>query len=119
MEMTTFVRKPFAVQAIEVTEENIAEIAELVGELKETEAGVPFIKVHPRLVPNVFKVYPGFWMTKMGDNVRCYSAKIFRQQFIESTTEIDDWVTFLNSNGKKVADEPELLVEEPLEVDVS
>lgn len=88
MDFTTFVRKPFTVEAVEVTRENIAEIAPLVGTLKEKDDGTPYIHVDKRLVPNIFRVYPGFWMTKMNDNIRCYSKRIFLEQFIENTDEI-------------------------------
>ncbi len=103
MDFTTFVRKPFTVDAVEVTEENIAEFADLIGVLREKENGTPYIQVDRRLVPNVFRVYPGFWVTKMGDNVRCYSKRIFNEQFTESTTDIENWVAFLN--GEDVEEE--------------
>ena len=83
MQFTTFVRKPFVVEAVEVTTENIEEVAKYVGDLREKEDGTQYILVDRRLVPNVFRVYPGFYMTKMGENVRCYSRKIFREQFVE------------------------------------
>jgi len=108
MESTTFVRKPFEVLAVEITKDNIAEVAKLVGDLKEKEDGTPFILVDKRLVPNVFRVFPGFWMTKMGDNIRCYSKKIFTDQFVESNEEIKQWVDWMNGVG----DEPEAAEEE-------
>jgi hypothetical protein len=97
MDFTTFVRKPFVVEAVEVTAENIAEVAKYVGDLREKEDGTPYILVDRRLVPNVFRVYPGFFMTKMGENVRCYSRKIFREQFTETTEKINAWVEFMSS----------------------
>ena len=102
MDFTTFVRKPFAVEAVEVTEENIAEIAKLVGTLREKDDGSSYIHVDRRLVPNVFRVFPGFWMTKMGDNVRCYSNLVFRNQFIESSLDIENLVTLLNDHALEV-----------------
>lgn len=104
MEFATYVRKPFVVQAIEVTRENIAEVAKHVGDLREKEDGTPFILVDRRLVPNVYRVYPGFWMTKMGENVRCYSRKIFNEQFTPHSVEIQQWVDFLNSDGAEPRD---------------
>lgn len=105
MEFETFVRKPFTVQAVLITRDNIEEVAKFVGDLKEKEDGTPFILVDKRLVPNVFKVFPGFYMTRMGDNVRCYSAKVFAQQFVTSSPEILQWVNWMNGEG----DEPEEL----------
>jgi len=96
MDMTTFVRKPFKVEAVEITEENIEEIAEFVGTLQTKEDGSPYIRVDRRLVPNVFKVFPGFWMTKMGDNIRCYSKKIFEEQFVKNAPDIEEWVDFMD-----------------------
>ena len=93
MQFTTFVRKPFVVEAVEVTADNIAEVAKYVGDLREEDDGTQYILVDRRLVPNIARVYTGFYMTKMGKNVRCYSRKIFRDQFIfffnnTATTEI-------------------------------
>lgn len=101
MEFTKFVRKPFTVEAVEVTEENITDIAEFVGTLREKEDGTPYIQVDRRLVPNIFRVYPGFWMTKMGDNIRCYSKRIFNEQFVESDPAIMEWVHFMNGEASK------------------
>lgn len=87
MEFATYVRRPFVVQAVEVTTANIAEVAVLVGELNEKRDGTPYIMVNPELVPNVERVYPGYYMTKMGDNVRCYSRRVFREQFMEKNEQ--------------------------------
>lgn len=98
MEMTQFVRKPFVVEAVEITKDNIEELAPLIGTLRTKEDGTPFIQVNHRLVPNMFRVYPGFWMTKMGDNIRCYSKKIFNDQFVQMNENIGVWVTHMNSD---------------------
>jgi hypothetical protein len=108
MQFTEFVRRPFVVEAIEVTEENIAEVAEYVktvlanyvGELRSKEDGTPFISVDRHLVPNIFKVYPGFFLTRMGDHIRCYSRKVFMEQFVENGPNITTWVEFLKSDGE-------------------
>ncbi len=98
MEFNTFVRKPFAVEAIEITEDNMAEIAPIIGTIRHKENGSPYIAVNRRLVPNLFRVYPGFWVTKMGEgeNVRCYSKRVFEQQFVQTTPEINAWISYLN-----------------------
>lgn len=99
MEFTKFVRKPFLVEALEITPENIKECAEFIGTLRYKEDGSPYIEVDRILVPNVNQVYPGSFMTRIGNNVRCYSKKAFRQQFVESSEEVENWVSFLNENG--------------------
>lgn len=96
MEFTEFVRKPFVVEAIEVTEENISDLAEFIGTLRKKDDGTPFIAVDRRLIPNVYRVYPGFWMTRMGDNVRCYSKKVFTEQFTEKTANMTVWIDWIN-----------------------
>lgn len=116
MEFETFVRKPFRVSAMEITKENISEVAKFVGDLKEKEDGTPYILVDKRLVPNVYKVFPGFWMTRMGDNVRCYSRKIFFEQFVGSTDSILQWVDWMN--GSEGIEEPdEVVLDEQVEVE--
>ena len=121
---TNFVRKPFNVEAVEITDENIADLAEFIGTLKHKDNGQPYIHVDRRLVPNIYKVFPGFWMTKMGDNIRCYSRKIFLEQFVETTPEIQGWVNFLNEENEiteavePVEELPQVEVVEPDEDDV-
>lgn len=99
MDFTTFVRKPFVVEAVEITEDNIEEVAKYIGDIREREDGTKYILVDTRLVPNVERVYTGFFMTKMGENVRCYSKKIFREQFTEKTDEIQPWLDFMESQN--------------------
>lgn len=99
MDFKNFVRKPFVVEAVRVTKENISEIADLVGELKEKDDGTPFIYVDRRLVPNVYRVFPGFWMTRMGDHIRCYSNKVFQEQFVDADPQVVAWVDFLDNGG--------------------
>lgn len=96
MEFTNFVRKPFTVEAVQITEENLEEVAALLGEVRRPKDGSPYIKVTNWRVPNVTRVFPGYWMTRMGDNIRCYSKKIFTDQFRETTPEIENWIVYLN-----------------------
>jgi hypothetical protein len=96
MEFVRFVRKPFIVEAVEITTDNIAEVAKYIGDLRVEESdGSQYILADPRLVPNVTRVYPGFFMTKMGRNVRCYSRKIFMEQFVEEDEDIKPWLEFM------------------------
>lgn len=104
MEMQSFVRKPFVVEAVEITKENIAEIATLVGKLKEKD-GEQVIEVNRKKVPNLYEVSPGFWMTKMNGKIRCYSERVFKEQFTGMTPEIDSWVEFLNNTTAGEVDE--------------
>lgn len=100
IQFTNFVRKPFIVQAIEITSENIYDISEFVGTIRKKGNGTPYIQVDRRLVPNMLYVYPGFWMTRIGDNIRCYSKRAFMEQFVKSSEDIEKWVKFLNKDSK-------------------
>lgn len=83
MEFTAFVRKPFEVEALEITKENIDEVAKLVGDLSFKDDGSPYIQVDKEKVRNMFRVYVGDYLTKMDGSIRCYSRKVFHDQFIE------------------------------------
>jgi len=85
MEFKTFVRKPFQVEAVEITPENMAEIAEMIGGRIKTEddSGVDYIQLNRQIIPNVGKAYVGWWVTRLGENFRCYAPKVFFEQFSE------------------------------------
>jgi hypothetical protein len=102
MDFTTYVRKPFVVQAVEVTPDNIHKVAKYIGDVREREDGTAYILVDSRLVPNVERGYPGFFMTKMGENVRCYSRKIFREQFVEEDEQIAEWLDKIEDQSNTI-----------------
>jgi len=87
---TSFVRKPFLVEAVLITAENIDELGALLGEVKEKD-GEKFILIDRRIVPNIKKAYIGWWVTKLDDNLRCYSPKVFEKEFTDYTVE---WSTY-------------------------
>lgn len=101
MEFSTYVRKPFTVEAVLLTEENIAEAAELIGTLRKDRNDKPFIRVNPHWVPNLERVWPGYYMTRLDHAIRCYHPKAFADQFSEITPEIKDWITFLNGDQEE------------------
>lgn len=94
----SFVRKPFEIEALQITDDNIEAVAPMIGDLETGEDGRAFIKVNRRLVPNIYRVFPGFWVTKMGDNVRCYADKIFVEQFVEKTEDVGEIAAQLQSS---------------------
>ena len=101
-----FVRKPFVVKAIEVTEENIQEIADELGKLKyDEDTGVPYIAVERGRVPNVNRVQLGWFMTKHGKRTHCYAPEIFERQFVENDENIQAWVDSLNDEYDDAPDE--------------
>ena len=84
MEYTEFVRVPFLVQAVQVTEENFDDIFELIGkEVKELPTGKRYILIDRRIIPNGHKAQIGGWVTSMNDKIRYYSKTAFEEQFVE------------------------------------
>ncbi len=81
MEFTKYTRKPFTVEATEVTEDNLEEIAKLSGMIKVDDRGKRYIEVNPNKIPIIPEVYPGFFLTKMNGNLRFYKRNIFLDQF--------------------------------------
>jgi hypothetical protein len=80
-----YVRTPFAVEATVITKENIEEVAKLVGTVRtkkgETKNDEPYIALDRRIVPNISRAFIGWYVTRLGDNLRCYSPKVFSEQF--------------------------------------
>lgn len=81
MEFNSFIRKPFVTEACQITEENIEEMAELLGELKTNDAGEKYIEINRRRVPHMHTATVGCWVTKFGKQLRCFSPKVFLEQF--------------------------------------
>jgi|SRR5580765_2320764 hypothetical protein len=96
MEFARFVRKPYVVRGIEITVDNIEEVAKYIGEFRMDEVdGTKYIVVDSNLVPNMDYVYPGYFMTKMGRNVRCYTKRVFNNQFVLETEELKPFLEFM------------------------
>jgi hypothetical protein len=105
-----FVRKPFVVDAVLITDENIEEIAPYIGTLERKPDGSAYILVDRRIIRNVPRVYPGYYMTKMGDRIRCYSAEVFVNQFVANDESIESWVQYMNdAPGATVYGDPNVL----------
>jgi hypothetical protein len=121
MEFTTYVRKPFTVEAVQVTKENIAEIAEMIGTLHYEKNGSPYIQVNQQVISNLFRIQPGFWVTKMGsdDNIRCYSKRIFNNQFVRNTIDIKPWLAYFGINNTPIDSPPGATAEDNATEDIN
>lgn len=105
LEYSTFVRKPFVVEAVQITAENISEIAKHVGRVRFNRGtNEKYIQVNPNLVANLEHVYIGFWMTKMDGNTRCYANRVFLEQFVGVTPEIAALIDSIDREGRIAAD---------------
>lgn len=99
MEFGKYIRIPFQVEALEITRENIHELSSLIGTFGEDENG-PYIDADREKVPTVFKVVPGYWVTRMGPQIRCYSARAFRSQFVEQTPVLEAMVQEIEGKNR-------------------
>ena len=82
IETTTYVRKPFEVEAVEVTEENIEEVKDWCQGYLDTDKRL-FIKVKVARALNErqTKAYSGDWVLYAGTGFKVYTAKAFHRTF--------------------------------------
>lgn len=96
METVKYVRKPFEVEAVQVTTDNIDEVAAWCnGEVKEEENTSKYIKVAVARVLNErqTKAFVGDWVLYAGTGYKIYTAKAFAKHFDRSETQIPNVVT--------------------------
>lgn len=114
---TKFVRKPFAVDAVEVTSENIVDVAQWCGgEVRESEPKKPgqetqsFIKVPVKrpLNDRQTRAYPGDWILSAGTGFKVYTPKAFTSSFEEQT---DRMFEVIEQMDERVKEEDELYCE--------
>ncbi len=101
MHFDTFVRKPFVVEAVQVTEDNINSIAKSVGVIKKNSDGSPFILPNRKLFPNNSEISLGYWMTRMGKQLRFYSPSVFNNQFIRSNDDVEMLCKAMNNHHEE------------------
>lgn len=94
-----YARTPFQVEAVRITEENFQEVADLIGEIT-TEDGKTFIAINRKIIPTMGKAFVGWYLTRSGDSLRCYSAKVFKQQFMSLNSEARVTWEFPNDASK-------------------
>lgn len=80
---TKYVRKPFEVDAVEVTEDNVSEVAQWCSGTVNEEGDRQFIKVHVARALNErqTKAYPGDWVLYAGTGFKVYTARAFERTF--------------------------------------
>jgi hypothetical protein len=97
----TFIRKPFRVEAVVITRENIEEIAPTIGKLRFKENGEPWVKADRNIIPNVRNVFIGFVLTDVHNNKRCYSPKAFAREFMPATEEWLEYIQQLDTTEEE------------------
>lgn len=79
-----YMRKPFSVDAVQVTEENMQSLAEWCqGDIRTTDRGDKFIKVrvHNPLTERQTKAFVGDWVLYAGKGYKVYTDKAFKTSF--------------------------------------
>jgi hypothetical protein len=93
MQFKPYNRNPFEVEALLITEENLEEVAPLIGNMRK-KGNSRYIAVNALLVPHIPRVYVGWWVTRQDNTLRCYSPRAFSEQFspAEAVTETSEGV---------------------------
>jgi len=95
------------IEAVQITDENMDALCELIGYEVRPKGNTRFIAVDKRIVPNGYRAYVGWWVTKMGDNLRCYPNRVFNDQFIPYGPEWESWFEDENPDGVSTQHEDE------------
>lgn len=100
LEYDEYFRRPFRIQAVQVTKENIEEIAEIIGDINNKPDGDPYIEVDPHKMPNMQRVYLGFYLTKVKGRYRAYSRRVFHELFGRASLEMQPALEYLDDPEK-------------------
>lgn len=88
-----FVRKPFAVEALQVTEENLEEVATWCGgKVRQDEDGQKYVKVQVKNALNArqTEARPGCWVLKSGEvSFKVYGEYAFTKSFQPETEPLE------------------------------
>lgn len=90
LQTTKFTRKPFEVDAVQVTAENIEEVAKWCQGEVITEDGQPCVKVRVLRALNdrQTKAFVGDWVLYAGTGYKVYIDKAFKKSFTEKSEEL-------------------------------
>jgi hypothetical protein len=90
MQTEQFLRKSFPVEAVQVTEENMQEVAAWCNGRIRTEDGKTYIKVfvHNPLKEEQTMAHPGDWVLYAGKGFKIYKDVAFRKTFDKKDEEL-------------------------------
>lgn len=90
MQTTKFTRKPFEVDAVQVTTENIEDVAKWCQGEVTTEDGQQCIKVRVLRALNErqTKAFVGDWVLYAGTGYKVYIDRAFKKSFMEKAEEL-------------------------------
>lgn len=109
LKLHKFARKPFYVDAVRVSEENMAKVAEWCGgEIKNDSQEGPYIKVkvHRPLTERQSMAFLGDWVLFAGTGFKVYTPKAFDKSFEKVRTLTKEQA---DEAGIKVPHEPKKL----------
>jgi hypothetical protein len=83
IEIVKYIRKPFEVDAVQVTADNMSEVANWCGGEVLTDNGNNFVKVSVERFLNErqTKAFNGDWVLKAGTGYKVYTPKAFSKSF--------------------------------------
>lgn len=85
MQTTKYIRKPFEVEAVQVTDENIEEVKEWCqGTLESDDRRFIRVRVARALNERQTKAYAGDWVLYAGTGFKVYTSKAFYKTFEEA-----------------------------------
>lgn len=89
LETTKYMRKKFDIDAVQVTSENLQEIAKWVdGDIRSDDVGQYVkVRVHRPLNDRQTKAYIGDWVLYAGTGYKVYTAKAFVNSFEQVSGE--------------------------------
>jgi hypothetical protein len=91
LEISKYVRKPFHIDAVQVTAENIADIAAWAeGDVRSDSENAKYVKVrvHRPLNDRQTKAYIGDWVLYAGTGFKVYTPKAFANSFEPASTQL-------------------------------
>jgi hypothetical protein len=88
------------VEAIRITGNNIHLVAASIeGTVEDDKDGKQFIRTHRKVVRNVDRIWPGFFLTKVRNKQLAYPSRLFYRNYVEPTEDVEDFVVFLEKLG--------------------
>ena len=89
IQMEDYSRRPFSITAVQITEENLEEIAALISASVTTTPHTRFIDVNPSIIQGIGVIKPGWWITLMEGSYRAYTNDVFHRLFKADVPHVD------------------------------
>ena len=106
LETMKYVRKPFYIDAVQITALNLENVAKWVdGDVRTDDQGQYVkVRVHRPITDRQTKAYPGDWVLYAGTGYKVYTPKAFANSFEQHSTAIT-----LQNVDEKVSEDTEII----------